>query len=83
MALVGIAHHEVPQRARAFVQRYGLTYPNGLDARGEIARAYGLTGVPETFIIDREGVVQAHRVGAIIEAEVLASMIEEALKASP
>jgi len=83
VTFVGIAHNDVPQRARAFVQRHGVTYPNGLDARGEIARAYGLTGVPETFVIDREGLVHAHHVGAIIEADALVSMIEEALNASP
>ena len=83
VAFVGIAHNDVPQRARAFVQQYGVIYANGLDTRGVIARAYGLTGVPETFVIDREGLVHDHYVGAIIEAEALASMIEEALNASP
>jgi len=83
VAFLGIAHNDVPQRARAFVQDYEITYANGLDTRGRIARAYGLTGVPETFVIDREGLVHAHHVGAIIEADALVSMIEEALNASP
>lgn len=82
-AFVGIAHDDTQQRARAFVRHYGVTYPHGLDMGGDIARAYGLTGVPETFVIDREGVVRAHRLGTIIEAKVLAGMIEEALSPSP
>jgi cytochrome c biogenesis protein CcmG/thiol:disulfide interchange protein DsbE len=83
VAFVGIAYNDVPQRAQAFVERSGVTFPNGLDIKGEIARTYGLTAVPETFVIDGEGVVQAHHIGAIVEPEALVSMIEEALNASP
>ena len=33
----------------------GREYPNGLDSKGTIAIDYGLTGIPEKYIIDREG----------------------------
>jgi cytochrome c biogenesis protein CcmG/thiol:disulfide interchange protein DsbE len=83
VVFVGIAHNDVPQRAQDFVEGYGMTFPNGLDITGQVARTYGLTGVPETIVIDGEGVVQAYHRGAIVGAGDLESMIEEALNASP
>lgn len=44
-----------------FMKRYDLTFPALLDPRGEIKQVYATTGVPESFIIDRQGVV-VHKV---------------------
>ena len=40
-----------------FAAKYGLTFPMLLDPDNETHRLYGLTGVPETFIVDKSGVV--------------------------
>jgi peroxiredoxin len=40
-----------------FVAKYGLTFPVALDPDNKIYKLYGLTGIPETFIIDRSGVI--------------------------
>ena len=32
-----------------------MTYPNGRDASGEVAVEYGMSGVPETYFVDRNG----------------------------
>ena len=40
-----------------FVAKYGLTFPVLLDPDNKTYRLYGLTGVPETFIVDKSGVV--------------------------
>ncbi len=42
---------------RPFAAKYGLTFPVLLDREGKTQRLYGLTGVPETFIIDKNGVI--------------------------
>src|SRR5512139_1190623 len=42
---------------RPFAAKYGLTFPVLLDPDGKTQRLYGLTGVPETFIVDKSGVV--------------------------
>lgn len=52
---VGVAVQDTDQNARAFVRRFGLAYPNGLDAGGGIAVDFGMTGVPETYFVDRAG----------------------------
>ncbi len=40
-----------------FMKKYGLTFPALMDAKGSIKFSYGITGVPETFVIDKNGVV--------------------------
>jgi peroxiredoxin len=42
---------------RPFVAKYGLTFPVLLDPDSKTYRLYGLTGIPETFLIDKNGVI--------------------------
>jgi peroxiredoxin len=42
---------------RLFAKKYGLTFPVLLDPDNKTYRLYGLTGVPETFIVDKNGTV--------------------------
>ncbi len=47
----------------AFIERHKVNYPVLLDD-GRVARAYGgITGIPTTFLIDRQGVIREHYVG--------------------
>jgi peroxiredoxin len=48
---------------RPFVARHGLTFPVLLDPDSATYRLYGLTGLPETFVIDRNGVILLKMVG--------------------
>ena len=49
---------------RKFVDRFGLTFPILLDPRGSIKKLYRTTGVPETFIVDRQGRLLQKIIGA-------------------
>lgn len=55
LIVAGIAIQDTPMAARAFAKQYGKTYILGLDDDGSAAIDYGVTGVPETFVIDRKG----------------------------
>jgi peroxiredoxin len=46
-----------------FVAELGLTFPVLLDPEGRLSPRYGVTGYPETFIIDRNGQVVNHTIG--------------------
>jgi peroxiredoxin len=48
-----------------FVQTMNLTFPVLLDSKEDIRTLYGLTGVPESFIIDKEGIVDQKIIGPI------------------
>ncbi|MGH7865348.1 MAG: TlpA family protein disulfide reductase [Candidatus Binataceae bacterium] len=49
---------------KPFVEKNGFRFKVLLDPDGQLASSYGLTGVPETFIIDRAGRIVAHHMGA-------------------
>ncbi|MCA0457222.1 MAG: TlpA family protein disulfide reductase [Chloroflexi bacterium] len=55
VVIVGVAYTDTETNAKAFLQQYGHSYPNGLDIGTKISEMYNIQGVPETFIIDREG----------------------------
>jgi peroxiredoxin len=46
-----------------FVAELGLTFPVLLDPGGRLSPRYGVTGYPETFLIDRDGQVVNHTIG--------------------
>ena len=46
-----------------YMQESGFTFPIVLDVSGEVGRKYGVTGYPETFIIDRQGRIVHHHIG--------------------
>ena len=46
-----------------YLREGGFTFPVLLDVQGEVGRKYGVTGYPETFIIDRQGNVVYHHIG--------------------
>lgn len=48
-----------------WIDRYGITYPNGDDIQGRIYNTYGVQGLPETFVINRNGEISDVFVGAV------------------
>jgi cytochrome c biogenesis protein CcmG/thiol:disulfide interchange protein DsbE len=54
--VLGIDLDDVSEDALGFVDRYGLTYPQLRDGDGRERRdAYGMTGFPESFLVDPSG----------------------------
>ncbi len=49
---------------RAFVEQLGLTFDIWLDPAGDIQRVYRTTGVPESFVVDRQGIIIKKVIGA-------------------
>jgi len=79
VVVLGVDTRDFLGDARAFVARYGLTYPNVYDGSGKLVEPWGVSGFPETFVIDRDGVIVEHIVGAIDDSEQIEAAIEQAL----
>ncbi len=69
VVFLGVDWVDVEPEARKYLTRYSITYPNGPDLGGRIGQDYGLTGVPETFFIDKSGRVDDFWLGPLTEAE--------------
>lgn len=76
---VGVDIWDSESDGQAFIKRFGLTYFNGPDPSGNIGKRYGVTGVPETFVIDKDGKVARKFIGAVTERQ-LAASIEDVLR---
>lgn len=73
--VVGIAIQDTPEEARLFARQYGKTYILGLDTDGTAAINYGVTGVPETFVINSEGVI-LHKEAGPVTKEMLSEYVK-------
>ncbi len=62
---VGVDYLDTDKEGLAYMQKYGITYPSGPDLGSKISKAYAITGVPETFFIDREGNIAHVQIGPI------------------
>ncbi|RMG95753.1 MAG: TlpA family protein disulfide reductase [Chloroflexi bacterium] len=62
---LGIDYVDAEPNALAYLKEYDVTYPNAPDLGTDIARQYHITGVPETFIIDRDGTIAHVQIGPI------------------
>ena len=55
--VVGIAVNDRTSDSRRFARKYGIPYDLGVDRDGDVAAAFGATGLPTTVIIDDRGLV--------------------------
>ena len=77
--VLGVNLDDASDDALAFVEEYGLTYPQLRDGDGRERRdAYGMTGFPESFLVDPEGRIALIRRGPV-DAEYLSRYVEPSL----
>ena len=85
LQLVGINYKDSTENARRFLGRYGNPFRIvGVDANGRASIEWGVYGVPETFIVGREGTIVYKLVGPVTPDNintVLRAEIDKALKA--
>ena len=55
--------------ARTFLQEFGISYPAVRDERADIARKYQLYGLPTTYFIDKDGIIQSRFIGPFLSSE--------------
>lgn len=68
LRIVGINYKDDPENARRFLGALGTPYTAvGVDSAGRAAIDWGVYGVPETFLVDPEGVIRYKHIGPITE----------------
>ncbi|HEY7065653.1 MAG TPA: TlpA disulfide reductase family protein [Chloroflexota bacterium] len=78
VAFVGVNLWDSDDKARAFLDEFGASYRNGVDAGGGAAIEFGVTGLPETYFVDRDGQLVRKFIGPITE-RALRAAVEELL----
>jgi peroxiredoxin len=65
VVVIGVNQGESPQRAAAFAQSLGITFPIWIDDAQRYGRVYAALGLPTTVVIDRRGIVARGFDGAL------------------
>ena len=66
--IYGLNWKDEPGAAQRWLQRYGDPYvASGQDLAGNVAIDYGVYGAPETFLIDRAGIIRHKHIGPLTE----------------
>ncbi len=81
VVVVGVDTQDASGDARAFMRRYGLTYPVVHSAGKSLWGPYGLSGVPETRVIDRRGKYAGRQFYGAASSADLRRSIDEVLRA--
>jgi cytochrome c biogenesis protein CcmG, thiol:disulfide interchange protein DsbE len=71
IVFIGLDYLDQEPSAKAYLEEYGISYPNGPDLQSGAARRYGIKGVPETYFIAPDGKIVQTVIGPITSASQL------------
>lgn len=69
VVLLGVDYVDTEKEALAYIDEFGITYPNGPDLGTSISQAYRIQGVPETFFVAKDGTLRGVRIGPLAPPE--------------
>ena len=78
IVFIGVNYVDTEKDSLAFLEKYGITFPNGPDMGSRISRMFKVEAVPETYIIGRDGRLAAIMIGAFQSAEEIRAALEMA-----
>jgi cytochrome c biogenesis protein CcmG, thiol:disulfide interchange protein DsbE len=67
VVFLGVDYHDLASDARRFVSHHALTFTMLRDGSGKVTGSYGVSQVPETYVLSRQGRVVAHLAGPITD----------------
>ncbi len=80
---LGVAYTDTPTESQKYLAKFGITYPNGDDLGTRISQAFRIRGVPETYIIGRDGVITHAQIGPYMSLAQIQADVENTLTPSP
>lgn len=76
---LGVAWTDTDEKARAYLERFQVTYPNGPDLGTRWAHVFRIRGVPETYILDREGRLAYIKIGPFVDTQEILDAVYQVL----
>ena len=80
VVFLGVDYVDTETEAAVYLEKFDITYPNGPDLRTKISQAFRIRGVPETYIIDKDGKLAAFKISPFISLAEIQSMIDPLLE---
>ena len=79
VVVLGIDTQDLSDNALGFIRQLGLSYPSLRDGTDGSQRAFQVIGLPETFILDRQGRIAHHHIGPVTTPEQLTRPLDQIL----
>lgn len=79
VVFLGVDYVDTEPEARIFLKKFGNTYPNGPDMGGRISQMFRIQGVPETFILDTNGILRYVKIGPYLSVNEIREVIDPLL----
>jgi cytochrome c biogenesis protein CcmG/thiol:disulfide interchange protein DsbE len=76
---LGVDWTDTEKKAFQYLEKFDITYPNGPDLGTRISQAFRTTGVPETYIIDKDGVLAYVKLSPFVSLQEITSAIDPLL----
>jgi len=80
IVFLGVDYVDTETEARGYLAKFDITYPNGPDKGTKISQAYRISGVPETYIIGKDGILAAVQIGPFRSFDQILSIINPLLE---
>ncbi len=78
VVFLGINVWENQKEAQKFIQEYRITYPNAVDKAGKLVVDFGVSGIPETYILSKDNYIVRRWIGPVT-VEGLSAIIDEVI----
>ena len=80
VVFLGVDWTDTEKKAFEYLEKFDITYPNGPDLGTRISQAYRTTGVPETYIIDKNGVLSFVKLSPFLSLDEIRMAIDPLLE---
>ncbi len=80
VVFLGVDYVDTEPEARAYLEKFGITYANGPDLGTKVSQQFRIKGVPETYFLDQEAVLKHVQVGPFTSVDEIKSIIDPMLR---
>lgn len=80
VVFIGVDYVDTEPEARAYLEKFGITYANGPDLGTKVSQLFRIKGVPETYFLDQEGVLRHIQVGPFASVDEIKAVIDPMLR---
>ncbi len=77
--MYGVNYQDQEKLAKEYLQIHGNNFEHMVDEKGKISIDYGVYGVPETFVIDRKGIIRHKQIGPVF-GDVYSNIVENVIE---
>lgn len=80
VVFIGVDYVDTEPEARAYLEKFDISYPNGPDLGTRVSQLFRIQGVPETYFLDQNGVLRRVQIGPFTSMDDIKSIIDPLLQ---